>query len=316
MARRIDRGSSRIIPVLKKMQPLLGVVLFVAALWILDRELMQYHLHDLFTHLHEMPFYRILFAFLAAGTSYFALMWYDMMGFYYIRHPIKFSQVAWAAFIGYTLSNNIGMAVFTGGSVRYRMYTAWGVSALKVTQIVVFSIVTFILGFLAISGFVFFLAPPIIPVTLNLSVLWTRVLGLVMLLLLGGYFLLANSRREQFRIWRWAIPLPTLRVAAGQVFVSIVDWMAAGAVLYVLLPSSDLNNFNYMAIFLLAQIIGVSSQVPGGLGVFESIMILLLSHYLPASSVLGSLMLFRGIYYLLPLILATVLLGAQELTLR
>jgi len=311
-----DWTLSRMTPVLKKLKPLLGVALFAAALWILDRELQQYHLHDLFAHLKDMSPFRVLLAFLAAGASYFALMWYDMMGFYYVGHPIKFSHVARASFIGYALSNNIGMAVFTGGSVRYRMYTAWGVSGVKVTQIVVFCTLTFILGFLAISGLVFFLAPPIIPITLNLSVFWTRILGLVMLLLLGGYFLMALSHKRQVRLWRWDVPLPTLRVAAGQVLVSMVDWMSAGAVLFVLLPSSGLNYFNYMAIFLLAQIIGVTSQVPGGLGVFESIMILLLSHYLPASSILGSLMLFRGIYYLLPLILATVLLGAQEIALR
>jgi phosphatidylglycerol lysyltransferase len=87
--------------------------------------------------------------------------------------------------------------------------------------------------------------------------------------------------------------------------------MAAG-VLYILLPSSQINMFAFLAVFLLAQVAGIISQVPGGLGVFESIMILFLSTTLSADLVLGALIAYRGLYYILPFIAGALLLAYEE----
>jgi len=129
----------------------------------------------------------------------------------------------------------------------------------------------------------------------------------------GTYLLLTLLRKRPFKVRDWTFPLPPIKIFSLQVSIAFLDWALAGSILYVLLPpSSGLTYFGFLGIYLLAQVAGLVSQVPGGLGVFETVVILLLSPHLPASEVLGSLLAYRGMYYILPLLSSAVLLGVQE----
>jgi hypothetical protein len=132
-----------------------------------------------------------------------------------------------------------------------------------------------------------------------------------------GYVALSALRKKPLTIKDWEAPLPPPRLALAQIGLSSLDWACAGGVLYVLLPAGHHFSFPYfLGVFLLAQIAGVSSQAPGDLGVFEAVVLVFLTPVLPTPAVLSSLVAYRGIYYLLPLGIAPVMLAAHELLQR
>ena len=186
----------------------------------------------------------------------------------------------------------------------------------EIATVVAFTGVTFWFGVLFLGGVVFVWEPLPLPPALRLPFFHSlHPLGVIFLILVAGYLLFSAIRTTPLKIKDWEVPLPPVRLAVAQVVLSSLDWALAAGVLYVLLPTTD--NLSYplfLGIYILAQMAGVSSQIPGGLGVFETIIVLLLSPQLPAPAILGSLVVYRGVYYLLPLGIATVLLAIHELS--
>ena len=278
----------------------LGLLLFSAMLWVLHRELQEYHYHDIIHHVQEIPGRRIALALLLTALNYLVLTGHDTLAFRYLRYSLSYGKIALASFLGYVFSHNIGFALLSGASVRYRLYSTWGLSTGEIATVVAFTGVTFWFGVLFLGGVVFVWEPLPLPPALRLPFFHSlHPLGVIFLLLVAGYLLFSALRTTPLKIREWELPFPPLRLAIAQVVLSSLDWALAAGVLYVLLPTTD--NLSYplfLGIYILAQIAGVSSQIPGGLGVFETIIVLLLSPQLPAPAILGSLVVYRGIYYL------------------
>ncbi|MBI5375390.1 MAG: bifunctional lysylphosphatidylglycerol flippase/synthetase MprF [Candidatus Schekmanbacteria bacterium] len=296
--------------------PLAGIILFTAALFVIHGELQKYHYSEILKSFKELPGMIILSAIGLTAVSYFVLTFYDTLSFRYIRNSLPYPKISAASFIGYAFSNNIGLAALTGGSVRYRLYSGWGLTAIEIANIVAFNTITFWLGFLIVGGTVFLTEPIQLPPSIaSLPFNSIKLLGLFFLSVVICYFLVCLIiRRAPIRIKEWDFPIPSVRFAIAQFAVSSLDWMIAGGTLYILLPSGTGMTFQkFLAIFMLAQIAGLVSQVPGGIGVFESIMLYFFTSYADASTVFGALMAYRAIYYLMPFAAAAFMLGAYEL---
>jgi phosphatidylglycerol lysyltransferase len=302
----------------KKLLHSLGAILvlslFAVALWVLHHELRAYHWEDILDALERLPTAHLLAALSLTLLSYLMMTGYDALSLYYIRRPLGYAKIALASFIGYAFSNNIGLSMLAGGSVRYRLYSSWGLSLLETTGVLAFCSLTLWLGFLALGGVVFFLNPMVIPQALHLPFDSVRPLGEIFLLAVGAYLVLSIFRRKPIKIRTWEFPVPSPKLSIAQIAVAFLDWCLAGTVLFALLPHPPgFSWVGFMAIYLFAQLAGLISQLPGGLGVFETAMILLMPSDLPASQVLGSLLAYRGIYYLFPFFVALVLLGTREI---
>ncbi len=296
---------------------LVGLVLFGGTLFVLHRELAHYHLADIRHALDAIPPQRITFAFLLTVASYLIMSGYDILALGVINHPLPYSKVAPASFIGYAFSNNIGLSMLAGASVRYTLYAAWGLRPGEIGKVVVFCTLTLWLGFLCLGGILFITEPPAIPAVLHLPLASLRLAGLLFLLGVAAYLLLCILRKKPLMLFGRTVGLPGPAYLVPQIVIAVLDWTLAGSVLYVLLPASPSLTFgNFLAIFLLAQLAGLVSQVPGGVGIFETTALLLLQPYFPAPAILGSLVLYRGIYYLLPLLLAATLLGGLGISSR
>src|SRR5438105_1892205 len=164
------------------------------------------------------------------------------------------------------------------------------------------------------GGTFFNSAPPQLPAAVHFPFHSVRIFGFLMLLPAAVYLMWIAIRRQPVMIRQWEFELPTLPVFVAQVVISSIDWIIAAAVLYILLPDAlPLTFVRFLGIFLLAQIAGVVSYIPGGLGVFEAVILLFLAPFFSASQILGALVAFRAIYYLLPLFLATTLLAIHEI---
>jgi len=299
--------------IIRWLLPAITLTLFTAALIILHEALQKYHYHQIISQLRAVSFSHIILAVCLTILSYLLLTMYDHLALSYIRHPVSTGKVTLASFISYAFSNSVGLSFLTSGSIRYRLYSSWGLSAEEITRIVTFTTLTLWFGLITTGGIIFNVEPMAIPALKSISVQSVRPLGMLFIFIAGSYLLVIIIRKRPFRFWNWEFDVPSIRMASSQLLVGCLDWVLACSVLYVLLPEhSQLPFFQFLGIYLLAQVVALISHVPGGLGVFES-MLLLLAPDIPADALLGSMLIYRTIYYLLPLALATLLLGAKEL---
>ena len=301
----------RLLPFVK---PLLILALFALALRALQDTLSHYRYHDVVAYVSSLRADQIILAAVLTLLGYLVMTGYDTLAFRYIRHPRPYRKIALASFIGYAFNNNVGLSGLVGGSLRYRLYTAWRLSAVEIAKVIAFCTISFWLGFVLLGGTFFIVAPPEVPSAVHLPFHSVRILGLLLLLPAVVYLAWIAVRRRPIQIRQWEFDLPTLGVFGAQVVISAIDWIIAAGVLYILLPDSlPLTFVHFLGIFLLAQIAGVISNVPGGLGIFEAVSLLFLAPFFSASAILGALVAFRVIYYLLPLFLATLLLATHEI---
>ena len=213
---------------LKRFTPLIGVGLFVLAAVVLYRQLKAYHLHDILRQVHAIPSGRILAALLLMAGSYLVMTGYDLLALRYIRHPLPPAKTILTAFMGYAFSNNIGFSMIAGASVRYRLYSAWGLSAVEIAQVVLFCSTSLWLGFFGLSGAVFTFAPLALPQSLHWPVATVRPLGALLLAAAVGYWLLTLFIRKEWRLGQWHLTLPPFGLAGAQMVIAAADWMMAG----------------------------------------------------------------------------------------
>jgi phosphatidylglycerol lysyltransferase len=289
-----------------------GLALFMAALEVLRVELRAVSWHEITADVLRTPVLPLTAAVLLTILNYATLTGYDLLAFAYIRKPLPRARIALASFLAYAIANNVGFAMLSGASVRYRFYTRWEVTAEELSRIVFSYSVTFWLGLCLLGGLSLVISP--LPYARDLpGHQFLFVSGLILTLVPVVYVVATVVRRKPVRIRRFELPLPPVRIAIAQVVISAVDWALAGAVLYVLLPPSPLSFLQFLSIFLVAILLGMVSHVPGGVGVFEGLMVVLLRPYLTSGQLLPSLVVFRAVYYLLPLAVALVALVADEL---
>jgi len=301
--------------ILKAFGASLGLILFGAALWVLHKELEKYRLQEILLYLHGIPNGQILAAVFLTAFSYLIMTGYDFFALKFINRPLGFRKIATASFIGYAFSNNIGLSMVAGASIRYRLYSSWGLSAIEITKVIIFNTLSIWLGFLALGVGVFLFQPLEIPMALNMPFSTDRPLGVIFMIPIIAYLVLAGSKKGSVRLGSLEITIPPARLFIPQVLVATIDWAMAGSILYVLLPPV-ISLPCFIGVYLLAQFAGLVSQIPGGLGVFEAVILIFLSPLMPASSIMGSLVIYRLTYYILPLIVAAIILGMEEIIQR
>jgi phosphatidylglycerol lysyltransferase len=293
----------------------IGLALFLAALEVLRIELRTVTWPEITADVLQTPLSQLVLALALTAANYAALTGYDLLAFAYIGKTLRPARIAGASFLAYAISNNIGFAMISGASVRYRFYTRWGVTAEELSRIVVSYSVTFWLGLLGLGGLSLAISP--LPAARELPAHQLLApIGWLLMLVPPVYVLLTVVRRQPLRLRGFELPVPSPSIAARQVLLSAAEWAIAGAVLFVLLPPSPLTFLQFLGTFLVAILIGMASHVPGGLGVFEGLMVLLLKPYLPSGQLLPALVVYRAVYYLLPLSIAAVALVADEVRMR
>lgn len=300
---------------LQWLPPVVGALLFSIAAWVLHHELQSVHLGDLRPALNALPAGHVWLALCLVGLNYLLLTSYDQLAFVYIGKQLSRWRISLASFLGYAVSNSVGFALLSGTSVRYRFYSRWGLGAADLSRVVFFYTTTPWVGLLALGGCSLILYPSI-RFEGAMPAGSAQLIGAALLATVIGYFLLCTLRRAPFSLRGFVLRVPGPRLALGQLAASVADWALAAAVLHALLPADAPPYGIVLGIFLFAQILGLLSHIPGGLGVFEGVVVLLLGPYLPPAQILTALLLFRLIYYVLPLSLALIVLLADEVRVR
>jgi phosphatidylglycerol lysyltransferase len=291
---------------------ILGLVLFAIALEVLHVELRTVSWRDLTLDIRHTPPSHLVVAAILTVLNYAVLTGYDFLGFAYIGKRLPARKIARTAFLAYAIANTIGGLALAGFSVRYRFYTRRGVTVEELSRLALSYSLTFWLGLLALGGLSLALDPLSSPPGLPTPGL-IRLVGWLLVAVPVAYLVAAKVRQTPLRLWRFDVPLPSLRLGAAQLALSSVEWTLFAAVLYVLLPASQLSFLGFLGAFLAATVLGLASHVPGGVGVFEGLMVVFLHPFLTTEQLLPALVVFRAIYYLIPLAVALVLLLVDEL---
>ncbi len=294
---------------------LLGIALFVVALLALHHELRGHTFHEVFLSLQAISQARLILAAVLVVLVYSIQTLYDTISFRFIRHTIAYRSVALASFLGHAIANNIGFAALMSGSVRFRYYLARGVSPGQILFVVAFGSLTFWLGFGTVCMVNLLFFPPPIPPFFHLPLSSLQPVGFVLLILLVLYLVWsATHQRSTFKFFGYHFRVAPLRITFLQILTASSEWLVGASILYVLLPPSlSISYGSFLSIFLLAQIMGLLSQVPGGIGVFESIVLALMPGAMAVPEAIASILVYRIFYNLAPLTVATGIMGYREL---
>lgn len=290
---------------------LVSLIVFAAALEVLRIELHSVSWHDLTRDVLDTPGPQLAGALLLTAVNYLVLTGYDVLAFRYVGKVLPVRQIAGAAFLAYAISHNVGFAALSGASVRYRFYSRWGVTAEELSRIVFSYSVTFWLGLLALGG-ISFIASPLPPLGFLPRRAAVVAAGWLLVASVAAYLAATLVRKQPLRIRHYTFPLPSPLLALAQLVISVIDWILAGAVLYLLLPPGAPPFLTFLGCFLVAILLGMVSHVPGGIGVFEGLMVLLLRPWLSAAGLLPAFVVYRTVYYLLPFVVGLVALVADE----
>jgi phosphatidylglycerol lysyltransferase len=292
-----------------------GVTLLIFALVAagLHRQLAQFSFSSMLGHLRAIRLRALGAAILSTALSYWLLGFYDVLALRYLGKAVPYGRAMFTSFIAYSFGHNFGIAAFTGAAVRYRLYSSVGLSGADVATVAGFCSVTTAIGLGTLAGVSFILAPYQGGHALNLHHQAAFVLGVLLLIGVGLYALWSLFGPERIELYGWALRAPKPSVALPQIVLAVVDLAVSAFVLWLLLPAGGVvGPFAFAGAYAIAMTAGVASHVPGGLGVFESVLVLALPG-VPADQLIGSLLAWRAVYYVLPLLGAAVLFGGQEL---
>jgi phosphatidylglycerol lysyltransferase len=291
--------------------PLVGAALFCVAVWVLTREFRHVGFPALAGSLATVPHTSVLAAVVLTALNYVVLTLHDQLAFRYAGARLRWTRVGLASFVGYAISNNAGFALLAGASARYRFYARWGLSAATLSLVVLFYSLTFWLGLCLLAGTALVIAPPAAIRQAGFTLVG-RGAGVAAIAVVAAYCATCVIRRAPLRIGQFKVPMPSSRLLIPQIAVSLADWLLAAAVLYVLLPAPRSAFLPMAGAFTVAQLVGVASHVPGGLGVFEGLIVLLVDDAVRSDRLVAALIAFRLVYYLLPLAAALGMLLLDE----
>jgi phosphatidylglycerol lysyltransferase len=298
----------------------LPAMVFICALVIVQNQFENQDLNNILDALQTTPMWVVAIAFVLTFLNYVILAAYDGLALYFTGHTkIPLPKVIAAALISYAISNNTGHAWAAGGSIRYKFYAKWGVPGWDILKISLFLAITYLLGALSL-GLVGSLLLPYYSLDTAQEpqeIYWISVICAMTLLAYWGAIL---YWRKPVKFKGSELYLPSPSITFWQTVISSIDIVLSSVVLWVLLPDQVNIGFSgFVMVFVVAQVAGVISQVPGGIGVFEGAFLWLMSDIQGSDQhtvLIGALMLFRVIYFIIPLVLAGAGLFGYEVLSR
>jgi uncharacterized membrane protein YbhN (UPF0104 family) len=293
---------------------LLSLVIIAAAAWILYQKLHNIDVAKLWLALSTIPPRNVALAALFVAMGYFTLTFYDLFALRTIgRHEVPYRIAALAGFTSYAVGHNVGASVFTGGAVRYRIYSGWGLDAVEVAKICFIAGLTFWLGNATVLGIGIAYHPEGASAIDQLPLWVNRALALFALAVLVSYVIWVWRQPRIIGRQSWEVRLPGGPLTLLQIVIGIIDLLFCSLAMYMLVPAEPPVDFVTIAvIFVSATMLGFASHSPGGLGVFDAAMLVALSQY-DKEALLAGLLLFRLLYYIIPFALALAILGVREL---
>jgi hypothetical protein len=292
----------------------LSLVIIASAATVLYRILRGLNVADVIIALKATSTRDVVLGGLFVAAAYFTLTFYDLFALRTIgKNHVPYRIAALSAFTSYSVGHNLGATVFTGGAVRYRIYSSWGMTALDVAKLCFITGLTFWLGNATVLGLGIAYEPQAAGAIDQLPIWANRTIAFTALAVLGAYVAWVWVKPRVIGRAGWTVTLPGGPLTLLQIVIGILDLGFCALAMYVLLPDNPHIDFIRLAvIFVSATLLGFASHSPGGLGVFDAAMLVALIEYEKEALVAG-LLIFRLLYYIVPFALALTILGVREM---
>jgi uncharacterized membrane protein YbhN (UPF0104 family) len=298
---------------MRNWKAILAVAAAALAAFLLYRTLSRYNMDQLVAAVAAVPVERLLGAGGFAAASYVALTGFDYLALRYVGRPLPYPKAALASFTSLSLGHNIGLAALSSGAVRYRFYSRWGLGTTDVAKLIVFCGLTVGLGLMVLGGLALLLRPELASAVTGLPSMLVLSTGVACLVVPAAYLALAAFVRKPLVFRNWSIEIPRLPLAAAQIVVGSLNFAFVAACLHQTLAAvSDVAYLGVASVYVIANTTALVSHVPGGLGVIESVVM----HLLPGADLIGPLLIFRFVYFLVPLAIGATVLAITELSYR
>ena len=271
---------------------------------------------ELLDAIEATDWHTLIIAGLFVAAGYLTLTFYDLFALRTIGRPeVPYRVAALAGFTSYAVGHNVGASVFSGGAVRYHIYSSWGLSAVECSKICFVAGLTFWLGNATVLGLGILHAPQAARALDQMPLWCNRTIALVLLALLAAYVAWVWVKPRVIGRDGWQVTLPGGPLTLVQIAIGIVDLACCAGAMYMLVPDEPNLGFVTVAvIFVAATLLGFASHAPGGLGVFDAAMMVALWQF-DKEDLLAGLLLFRLLYYIVPFAISLVVLGLRELML-
>lgn len=292
---------------------LASVIVLCLAGFTLFRMLRDVQPERVLASIAAMPASNIAISIAFVAAAYFTITFYDFFALRTIgaRH-VPYRIAAMSAFTSFSIGHNLGATVFTGGAIRFRIYSAYGLTLIDVAKIAFVTGLTFWLGNAFVLGLGMAISPDAASALDQLPPWVNRAIGLTGLAAICIYLLWLVGRTRVIGVKGVTLTLPSARLTFVQILIGIADLGLAAVGMYVLLPASPpAELLPFVVIFVLATLLGFLSHTPGAIGVFDAAILIALAQY-PKEELLATLLIWRAIYYILPFSLALVVMATRE----
>jgi glycosyltransferase 2 family protein len=298
---------------LKRLHPWIAVAAFALAAFLVYRALQQYSMSEVLESLKAISLRHLALGAAFTVSSFVCLTGSDTLAVRYTGSDLPYRKIALASFTSLSLGHTLGLAALSSGAVRYRFYTGWGLSPGDVGRIILFCAMTVAVGLATAGGIASLVQPALVAQMFKVTSAVVVAVGVLLLSVVVTYLGLAAFVHRPIRIRHFELPVPRLSLALGQVAVGTTDFLLVSAVLHQMLSATaEIGYFPVAATYVAANAAAIITHVPGGLGVIEAIILSLV----PGANVIGALVAFRAIYYLVPFLIGCVVLALAELVRR
>jgi glycosyltransferase 2 family protein len=298
----------------------LSLTIFVVAALVLYHILRDINPGELLDALKATTWGTLISAGCFVAAGYLTLTFYDLFALRTIgRADLPYRVAALGGFTSYAVGHNVGASVFSGGAVRYHIYSNWGLRVADVTKICFVAGLTFWLGNVTVLGLGILYTPAAAKAIDQLPLWLNRGFALLLLAVLGAYVAWVWSKPRVIGRDEWRVSLPGGPLTLVQIVIGIIDLSCCAAAMYMLMPAwpagfppGPLGFVMVAVIFVAATLLGFASHAPGGLGVFDAAMLIALYQF-NKEDLLAGLLLFRLLYYIIPFVISLLILGGREL---
>lgn len=292
---------------------LLAVTAVTGAAYLLYKSFSQYTWLEVRESVRQIPLGRLLASMGFAAASYICLSGFDTLALIYVGKPLAYRRTLLASFTSLSIGHNVGVSAMSSGAVRYRFYSRWGLTAAEVGKLILFCGMTVALGLVSLAGLLLAAQPGVAGELLGIGRAASVAVAIGCLAVPVVYLVTTALFKTPFRLWKWTVAPPGLRLALAQVAVGTVNFICVAACLNQLLAAfTEAGYLKVATAYVTANITAIVSHVPGGLGVLEATVL----YILPGATSIGALLAFRVVYFFLPLAIGLPLFLGSEAIVR
>ncbi|AFY39430.1 hypothetical protein Lepto7376_3201 [[Leptolyngbya] sp. PCC 7376] len=304
-------------PIFRRILSGLSLLVCVGAIATVYRGLQETDWPLVWANLNQISLRQLGFALIFVACSYGAIACYDVLAFRYLQKKLALRKILFAGLITYSISPNVGFAFLSGSVLRYRLYRQWWVSNVDIAKIIAFTNLSLWVGLIPMTGLVFVATNFELPETIATSfmLLTPTQFGVILLVMSALYLGVVGRIQKPIRWRKFSLEFPTWQLTIQQVGVFAFDWGFAALTLSFLLGHPLLFP-TFFRVYVIAMVAGLMSTIPGGLGVFETVMVFFLEPNQTREDILAVLIVFRCLYYFLPFTLAVFALISFEVMQR